>query len=57
MLLVDLRKIEEGSRRSIKPESDSGGENLEQLFGHLSGQLCEYITARIKLAELYPLYI
>ena len=48
--VVDLRKIEEGSQRSLPPGET--GENLEQLFGHLSGQLCEYITARSKLADL-----
>ncbi len=51
--LTELRRIEEGSIHDVTV-SWAGEENIEQLYGHLCGQLCQYIVARQKMVELYP---
>ena len=57
-VLVELKRIEEMSL-AVTDSVDSsavpsGGHFLDELFGHLCGQLCHFVMARSKVMELYP---
>ncbi|KAI0221223.1 hypothetical protein LSAT2_027374 [Lamellibrachia satsuma] len=56
-VLVELKRIEEMSL-AVTDSVDSsavpsGGHFLDELFGHLCGQLCHFVMARSKVMEFY----
>ena len=57
-MLADLRRIETmtlTAADSVNPNiALSGGDLLDELFGHLCGQLYHFVMARSKVMELYP---
>jgi len=57
-VLADLRRIETMTLTvadSVNPNiAPSDGDLLDELFGHLCGQLCHFVMARSKVMELYP---
>ena len=50
-LLGDLRRLDESGS---SPKSGQSLSSPDKLLVHLSGQLCQYITARNEVMELYP---
>ena len=52
----ELRRLEENTLRNPQTSVPGDDHCREELLGHLSGQLGQYIAARLRLIELYPFY-
>ena len=59
-VLEELKRIEVASLALAARQSADhataphGGHYLDELFGHLCGQLSHFVVARTKVMELYP---
>lgn len=52
--MSELKKLEDMTLKA-DPHAATTNNTLEKLLGHLCGQLSNYISARLKTVDLYPL--